>query len=92
MVGSSLIKTLAKEIGFSDCGTAQADRLTEEEYPLDAWLAEGCNAEMAYMERNRGMRRDPRLLVEGAPHTLSILHNPELAGKRLQGFFGKYFT
>ena len=32
------------------------------------------------------------LLVEGAPHTLSILHNPELAGKRLQGFFGKYFT
>ena len=73
MVGSSLIKTLAKEIGFSDCGTAQADRLTEEEYPLDAWLAEGCNAEMAYMERNRGMRRDPRLLVEGARSVISLV-------------------
>ena len=32
------------------------------------------------------------LLVEGAPHTLSILENPEKAEKALTGFFDKYFS
>lgn len=73
MISSSLIKALASEIGFSDCGIAKADRLTEEEYPLDAWLAEGFNADMAYMERNSEMRRDPRLLVEGARSVISLV-------------------
>ena len=73
MLNSFTIKSLAKEIGFSDCGIARADRLTEEEYPLDAWLAEGYNADMEYMGRNAEMRRDPRLLVEGARSVISLV-------------------
>ena len=73
MLNSFTIKSLAKEIGFSDCGIACADRLTEEEYPLDAWLAEGYNADMEYMGRNAEMRRDPRLLVEGARSVISLV-------------------
>lgn len=73
MINYSLIKSLATETGFSDCSIAKADRLTEEEYPLDTWLAEGFNADMAYMERNSEMRRDPRLLVEGARSVISLV-------------------
>ena len=67
------IKVLALEAGFSDCGVARADALTEEEYPLDAWLAAGYQADMHYMERNAAMRRDPRLLVEGARSVISLV-------------------
>ena len=31
-------------------------------------------------------------LIEGAPHTLSILKDPETAEKQIAGFFEKYFT
>lgn len=67
------IKSLALEAGFSDCGVARADALAEEEYPLDAWLAAGYQADMHYMERNAAMRRDPRLLVEGARSVISLV-------------------
>ena len=73
MFNTALIKQLAAEVGFSDCGVARADALTEEEYPLDAWLAAGYQADMHYMERNAAMRRDPRLLVEGAKSVISLV-------------------
>lgn len=73
MIDSRLIKALAKDIGFSDCGIAKADRLDEEEYPLDAWVAEGFCADMEYMRRNGEMRHDPRRLVEGAKSVVSLV-------------------
>lgn len=73
IICSSTIKSIAFKIGFSDCGIAQACRLSEEEYPLDGWLAEGYNAEMEYMMHNSEMRRDPRLLVEGAKSVISLV-------------------
>lgn len=72
-IDSQLIKDLARSIGFSDCGIARAERLGEEEYPLDEWLNAGCQADMHYMERNAEMRRDPRLLVEGAQTVISLV-------------------
>ena len=73
MIGSALIKQLAEAAGFADCGIARADRLTEEEFPLNAWLAAGYQAEMHYMERNAEMRCDPRLLVENAQSVISLV-------------------
>ena len=73
MINSALIKHLAAAEGFSDCGIARAERLGEEEYPLDEWLNAGCQADMHYMERNAEMRRDPRLLVEGAQTVISLV-------------------
>lgn len=67
------VKEAATNVGFSDCGIARADRLSEEEYPLDEWLAEGYNADMEYMGRNAEMRRDPRLLVDGARSVISLV-------------------
>ncbi len=73
MINSALIKQLAAAEGFSDCGIARAERLGEEEYPLDEWLSAGCQADMHYMERNAEMRRDPRLLVDGAQTVISLV-------------------
>ena len=73
MINSALIKQLAAAEGFSDCGIARAERLGEEEYPLDEWLEAGCQADMHYMERNAEMRRDPRLLVDGAQTVISLV-------------------
>lgn len=73
MINSELIKQLAAAEGFSDCGIARAERLGEEEYPLDEWLNAGCQADMHYMERNAEMRRDPRLLVDGAQTVISLV-------------------
>lgn len=73
MINSALIKQMAAAEGFSDCGIARAERLGEEEYPLDEWLNAGCQADMHYMERNAEMRRDPRLLVDGAQTVISLV-------------------
>lgn len=72
-IDSQYIKDLARSIGFSDCGIARAERLGKEEYPLDEWLEAGCQADMHYMERNAEMRRDPRLLVDGAQTVISLV-------------------
>lgn len=64
---------MAIAVGFSDCGIAKADALSEDEYPLEEWLGLGYQADMHYMERNAAMRRDPRLLVEGARSVISLV-------------------
>ena len=73
LIDSQYLKALAAAIGFSDCGIARAESLTDEEYPLGEWLALGYQADMHYMERNAQMRRDPRLLVEGAQSVISLV-------------------
>lgn len=64
---------MAAAAGFSDCGIAEATALTEAEYPLEEWLKAGYQADMHYMERNVAMRRDPRLLFEGARSVISLV-------------------
>lgn len=61
------IKSLAAEVGFYAVGFADAE-------PVDAsvteyygkWIAEGKNADMAYLANHAEIRRDPRLLLDGA--------------------------
>lgn len=61
------IKSLAAEAGFYAVGFADAE-------PVDAsvteyygkWIAEGKNADMAYLANHAEIRRDPRLLLDGA--------------------------
>lgn len=73
MFSIALIKQLATEVGFSDCGVAAADALAEGEYPIEEWLRRGFHADMGYMERNVEMRKDPRILVEGAKSVISLV-------------------
>ena len=54
------------------CGIAKADFLEEEAPRLEAWLKQGMQGEMQYMENHFDKRLDPRLLVDGAKSVISL--------------------
>ena len=72
---SKLIKKEAKKLGFMFCGIAKAEFLEEEAPRLEAWLKQGMQGEMHYMENHFDKRLDPRLLVDGAKSVISMALN-----------------
>ena len=72
-LSSSSVKEAAAAVGFDACGIAAAAPLTEEEWGYDEWLRNGYQADMAFMEQHRDMRRDPSLLVPGAQSVIVVL-------------------
>lgn len=65
------IKSWAREAGFELAGVAElSPAATGEAYRR--WLARGDQAGMAYLERNVGLRLDPRGLLEGARSALVV--------------------
>lgn len=72
---AQLIKTKAKELGFSYCGISKADFLEEEAPRLESWLNAHMHGEMNYMENHFDKRLDPRVLVPGARSVISLLYN-----------------
>jgi epoxyqueuosine reductase len=69
------IKYDAIQLGFSSCGIAKVEFLGEAKQKMEAWLNEGMQGEMAYLERNRDKRYDPALLVEDAQSVITVLYN-----------------
>lgn len=62
----------AATVGIDRVGVAVAepvDPFVTEQYNL--WLADGCNGDMAYLEKYPDVRKDPRLLLEGARSIVS---------------------
>ena len=72
---SDRIKELAVSSGFTDCGIAPAEQLTEDAARLRKWLEEGMQAGMKYMENYFDKRTDPSLLVPGARSVIVLLLN-----------------
>lgn len=72
---SRFIKELARKHGFLDCGIARIRRMSECEDSLNEWISRGYHGTMTYMERNREMRLDPSMLVDGAITMVSFLYN-----------------
>lgn len=72
---SDKIKNKASDLGFSDCGIAEADFLDEDAENYELWLARGMHGKMSYMERNIEKRLDPRKLVTGAKSVIVLLQN-----------------
>lgn len=72
---TTLVKTIAQELGFSFCGISRAARLHSEEPKLSSWLEAQHHGKMSYMENHFEMRLDPRLLVEGARSVVSLMYN-----------------
>ncbi|MCF6170202.1 MAG: tRNA epoxyqueuosine(34) reductase QueG [Bacteroidales bacterium] len=72
---ADFVKSQALKLGFSECGISQAGFLEEAKQKMENWLADGLNGEMAYLEKNREKRYDPRLLVENAKSVISVLFN-----------------
>lgn len=69
------IKAEAKRLGFLSCGISKADFLEQEAPRLEAWLNNGYQGSMTYMERHFDKRLDPRKLVPGAKSVVSLLYN-----------------
>lgn len=72
---SSLIKSIATELGFSFCGISKAGFLEEEAPKLEAWLKRGYHGKMQYMENHFDKRLDPTKLVPGAKSVVSLVYN-----------------
>lgn len=76
LLSSDRIKAEALRLGFSACGLAPAEAVDETTATaFRQWLANGCQAEMTYMQNYEEKRLDPRLLVEGARTVISVALN-----------------
>lgn len=72
---SSLIKSIATQLGFSFCGISKAEFLNDEAQRLEEWLKRGYQGKMSYLENHFDKRLDPTLLVQGAKSVISLLYN-----------------
>lgn len=79
---SLLLKQEAQQLGFSHCGLAPAEPVSEVFMAnYEKWLRRGWQGDMHYLENHLALRRDPRLFLEGAKTVVSLAmsYNP---GKR----------
>lgn len=72
---ASIIKKLAKDLGFDYCGIAKACYLEEEAPRLESWLNRNYHGKMDYMANHFDKRLDPTKLVEGAKTVVSLIYN-----------------
>jgi len=79
---SEKIKQKSIELGFSFCGIAKADALTDEARNLEKWLRSAHHGEMQYMENYFDKRIDPRKLVDDAKSVISLSYNYFTAEKQ----------
>ena len=75
MDDTHFIKSTAASLGFDHCGIAQAVRLDEDARRLEAWLNQGFQGKMEYMENYFDLRIDPTRLVPGAQSVITMLLN-----------------
>lgn len=70
------IKAEASRLGFFVCGFAKAEPVSEamRRHYL-GWLADGRNADMAYLGNNLDKRFDPRLLMPGVKTIVVVAQN-----------------
>lgn len=72
---TQFVKLLSNELGFSYCGIAKAEQLTEDARKLEQWLNKGMHGKMQYMENHFDLRTDPTKLVPGALSVITLLKN-----------------
>ncbi len=72
----------ARQLGFSALGVARADIAQGD--TLRRWLAEGCHADMAWMERHLAARLDPQLVLPGARSVVMLTYEYARADARRQ--------
>jgi epoxyqueuosine reductase len=72
---SNLIKSIARDLGFSFCGISKAEFLRDEAPRLEEWLKRGYQGKMSYLENYFDKRLNPTLLVPGAKSVVSLVYN-----------------
>ncbi|WP_299199030.1 tRNA epoxyqueuosine(34) reductase QueG [uncultured Amphritea sp.] len=68
------IKLIALGLGFQQCGITDTD-LSAEAQPLQAWLDNGYQGEMGYLENHFDKRINPALLTEGTQRIICVRMN-----------------
>jgi epoxyqueuosine reductase len=72
---TTIIKTLAAQLGFDYCGIAKAEKLDDDARRLEQWLDKGMHGAMQYMENYFDLRIDPTKLVHGAKSVITLMMN-----------------
>lgn len=72
---TAIVKSIARELGFLQCGIAEAGFLQEDAPRLEQWLLDGMHGEMSYMANHFDKRLDPRKLVPGAKSVITLMYN-----------------
>lgn len=72
---TSLVKQYASTLGFDFCGIARAERLDDDARRLEAWLKNGFQGSMGYMENHFDLRVDPTKLLPGAKSVITLMLN-----------------
>lgn len=70
------IRDFALTLGFTACGFAKAEPIPDvifQEY--QRWIAEGKHGDMHYMQNYPDIRRNPKLLMEGAETIITVALN-----------------
>lgn len=72
---TSIIKQIARELGFLYCGISKSGFLEEDAPRLENWLKSGLQGKMSYMENHFDKRLDTRLLVPDSQSVISLILN-----------------
>ncbi len=71
---SQYVKSIAREVGFDQCGVARAEPIERGDYVRE-WLENGRAAGMAYLQRNLQKRLSAAELVDGARSVVVVALN-----------------
>ncbi len=69
------VRQEAEKLGFFQVGFSKAEFMSEEAKRLEAWLNQGRQAKMSYLENHFDKRVDPTKLVPGSKSVISFLYN-----------------
>jgi epoxyqueuosine reductase len=85
---------VSKEFGFDIVGFAQAEPLKKEYEQYIIWLEKGYQAEMRYMEKNQGKRKDVKEIFSNAKSVISLGLNyytaKSYSGNKFNGKISRY--
>lgn len=69
------LKQVAQKLGFSGVAIAKAEYMEPEARRLEAWLNQGLQGNMNYLEAHFEKRVDPTRLVKGAKSVITLMYN-----------------
>ncbi len=76
MLSAATIKAEASRFGFYRCGLSKAEDVeTAEADRYRTWLAQGCQADMNYLENHQDKRFSPQALMPGVRTIVSVALN-----------------
>jgi epoxyqueuosine reductase len=70
-----VIKSLARDAGFSLCGIAGLDPDPRANDAFARWIEQGLHGDMAYLERHRPLRENAQTLLPGARSAICVALN-----------------